>query len=212
MRYGYRRQEGGFVLLIVMVAVLLVVGISALAIRQSLNDARLSFTTGKANELFVAADAPLAMVKDGQILTVDQGMLDKLISYHQNLPSDDNLVIAHLCYDLALGRGNFVPSRMVIAPASMTCQDNQVLLWLSLRADTGDADDFSHVPSGVPLDDLQMVDGVDLTNYHLTMHAFAAERQTGASCTGEPMQVKRCLTDEGVMHQMLVQEFYYGYE
>lgn len=212
MRYGYRRQEGGFVLLIVLVAVLLVVGISALAIRQSLNDARLSFTTGKANELFVAADAPLAMVKDGWILTVDQGMLDKLISYHQNLPSDDNLVIAHLCYDLALGRGNFVPSRMVIAPASMTCQDNQVLLWLSLRADTGDADDFSHVPSGVPLDDLQMVDGVDLTNYHLTMHAFAAERQTGASCTGEPMQVKRCLTDEGVMHQMLVQEFYYGYE
>lgn len=212
MRYGYRRQEGGFVLLIVLVAVLLVVGISALAIRQSLNDARLSFATGKANELFVAADAPLAMVKDGWILTVDQGMLDKLISYHQNLPSDDNLVIAHLCYDLALGRGNFVPSRMVIAPASMTCQDNQVLLWLSLRADTGDADDFSHVPSGVPLDDLQMVDGVDLTNYHLTMHAFAAERQTGASCTGEPMQVKRCLTDEGVMHQMLVQEFYYGYE
>lgn len=212
MRYGYRRQEGGFVLLIVLVAVLLVVGISALAIRQSLNDARLSFTTGKANELFVAADAPLAMVKDGWILTVDQGMLDKLISYHQNLPSDDNLVIAHLCYDLALGRGNFVPSRMVIAPASMTCQDNQVLLWLSLRADTGDTDDFSHVPSGVPLDDLQMVDGVDLTNYHLTMHAFAAERQTGASCTGEPMQVKRCLTDEGVMHQMLVQEFYYGYE
>lgn len=212
MRYGYRRQEGGFVLLIVLVAVLLVVGISALAIRQSLNDARLSFTTVKANELFVAADAPLAMVKDGWILTVDQGMLDKLISYHQNLPSDDNLVIAHLCYDLALGRGNFVPSRMVIAPASMTCQDNQVLLWLSLRADTGDADDFSHVPSGVPLDDLQMVDGVDLTNYHLTMHAFAAERQTGASCTGEPMQVKRCLTDEGVMHQMLVQEFYYGYE
>lgn len=212
MRYGYRRQEGGFVLLIVLVAVLLVVGISALAIRQSLNDARLSFTTGKANELFVAADAPLAMVKDGWILTVDQGMLDKLISYHQNLPSDDNLVIAHLCYDLALGRGNFVPSRMVIAPASMTCQDNQVLLWLSLRAGTGDADDFSHVPSGVPLDDLQMVDGVDLTNYHLTMHAFAAERQIGASCTGEPMQVKRCLTDEGVMHQMLVQEFYYGYE
>ncbi|KDN25124.1 hypothetical protein MBO_04914 [Moraxella bovoculi 237] len=212
MRYGYRRQEGGFVLLIVLVAVLLVVGISALAIRQSLNDARLSFTTGKANELFVAADAPLAMVKDGWILTVDQGMLDKLISYHQNLPSDDNLVIAHLCYDLALGRGNFVPSRMVIAPASMTCQDNQVLLWLSLRASTGDADDFSHVPSGVPLDDLQMVDGVDLTNYHLTMHAFAAERQIGASCTGEPMQVKRCLTDEGVMHQMLVQEFYYGYE
>lgn len=42
MRYGYRRREGGFVLLIVLVAVLLVVGISALAIRQSLNDARLS--------------------------------------------------------------------------------------------------------------------------------------------------------------------------
>lgn len=212
MRYGYRRREGGFVLLIVLVAVLLVVGISALAIRQSLNDTRLSFTTGKANELFVSADAPLAMLKDGQILTVDQGMLDKLISYHQNLPSDDNLVIAHLCYDPALGRGNFVPSRMVIMPASMTCQDNQVLLWLSLRADTGDADDFSHVPSGMPLDELQAVDDVDWTNYHLTVYVLAAERQIDGSCTAEPMQAKRCLMDEGIMHQMLVQEFYYGYE
>lgn len=121
MRYGCRRQEGGFVLMIVLVAVLLVVGISALAIRQSLNDTRLSFTTGKANELFVAADAPLAMLKDGQILTADQGVLDKLISYHQNLPSDNNPVIARLCYDLVLGRGNFVPSRIAITPASITC-------------------------------------------------------------------------------------------
>ena len=139
-------------------------------------------------------------------------MIDRLISYHQNLPSDDNLMIAHLCYNPALGQGNFVSSRMAIAPTSMICQDNQVLLWLSLRTDAGDADDFSHVPSGVPLDALQAVNGIDFTNYHLTVHALAAERQIDASCTTEPMQAKRCLMDEGIMHQMLVQEFYYGYE
>lgn len=86
------------------------------------------------------------------------------------------------------------------------------MLWLSLRADAGDADDFSHMPSGVPLDALQAVNGIDLTNYHLTVHALSTEGQIDVSCTTEPMQAKRCLVDEGIMHHMLVQEFYYGYE
>lgn len=205
-------QEQGFVLLIVLVAVLLIISISALAIHQSLIDARLAFTTGKTNELFVAADTPLAILKDGRILTSNQGILDKLILYHQNLPDETDAIIAHLCYDPVLGEGSLEASKMVIAPALLACQEGQVRLWLSLWADKMGVGDFSHLPSGVAVDDMQMKDGENILNYHLTIHSLATKRRLEGGCSRDPMYAKRCLRDGGVAHQMLVQEFYYGHE
>lgn len=205
------RQQGGFVLLVVLVAVLLIISISAVAIHQSLNDARLAFATGKTNTLFVMADAPLARFKNSP-LTKKQAILDKLIEHHKTLSADNKMTLAHLCYDKTLGMDNFVPSRMQIAPNQLDCPKDKVRLWLSLWIDDADMDDFGQLVSGVALDEVAALNEIDWSNYHLRLTALAAEQALDGDCAREPLYAKSCLDDAGVAYQMLVQEFYYGYQ
>lgn len=223
------RAERGYVLLMVLIVILIVTSLSALAIRQSLNDTRLAFATGKVNALFVAADAPFAML--GQPATqktilADDGILSKLITHHQQKYSTQHFItqdqtdqnaapehakqsIGFMCFEMAAGLANFHPSKLSLDTPSLRCLDGQVKLWWLLSA-TPDADDLSYAPSGVSLADIADLGVDESVSYRVTLYSLA-ESGANESCAIHPLQVKSCLEEAGISHQMLVQEYDYGY-
>lgn len=215
-------RQRGYVLMLVLVVVLVVAGLSAVAIRQSLTDVRFAFATGKVNELFVMADMPLTLLTQQSAIntiTANDGVLNALIRHHQDIGTHhdmsaggENQTVAFACYDQALGVANFARSRFVIEGRA-SCDEGQVWLWLVLLQ-AGEQEDFSSFATGVPLDeatgDVQESGVMRLVNYRVRAYALAVDgRHT--PCANYPMQAKTCLDDNAVIHQMLVREFDYAY-
>lgn len=214
-------RQRGYVLMLVLVVVLVVAGLSAVAIRQSLTDVRFAFATGKVNELFVMADMPLALLTQQSAINViaaNDGILNALIKHHQDTHvhhdavDEERQTVAFVCYDQALGVANFARSRFVIEGRA-SCDEGQVWLWLVLLQ-AGEQGDFSSFATGVPLDEamggVQAGGVMRLVNYRVQAYALAFDgRHT--PCANHPMRAKTCLDDNAVIHQMLVQEFEYAY-
>lgn len=222
------KVERGYVLLLVLVVVLVVMSLSAMAIRQSLTDGKLAFATGKTNSLFVMADTPLAQLNRSdvrQLMSADDGIIAKMMAWHeqnfdnQNTNDANNFhaksksspqTIGVLCYHLAAGLENFHQYKLSLNPSNARCGNGQVWLWLVLT-DVPQLNDFAYLPSGVDIDDI--ADGKNiptLKTYHLTIYSLAVARMD-SPCASHPLQVKSCLEESGISHQMLVQEYQYGY-
>lgn len=188
--------QKGYVLILVLVAVLLIVGLSTLAIRQSLTDVRHTFAKTTADELFVMADAPLSLLRKLAVkerLMQDGGIIDVLMTRHYSMDNDNTMprTSVQLCYDARQGVDNFVSSGLAVAGRT-SCSHEQAWLWLSVQSMQSDEQDLAKEISNT---------------YRLTVHSLATEQMTG--CLGTPEMVKACLDKQGVAHQMLVQEYVY---
>lgn len=213
--------QRGYVLLMVMLVILIITSLSALAIRQSLTDGRLAFVTGKMNALFVMADRPLAQLNHPSVrqsIVANDGILPKLVQHHQRLIYQDVAVdegvktqqtIGVMCYDLAQGFANFHQSKLKLPPLGVRCAEDQVWLWWVLD-EPFYSHDLSYMPSGVSVDDVLGDDMVqEVAPLHLTVYALAVVGMNKEPCDFHPLQIKACLEDDGISHQMLAQEYEY---
>ncbi|MDO4440858.1 MAG: hypothetical protein Q4B81_01590 [Moraxella sp.] len=189
--------QKGYVLILVLVAVLLIAGLSTLAIRQSLTDVRHTFAKTTADELFVMADAPLSLLRKPAVkerLMQDGGIIDVLMTRHYSMDNDNTTprTSVQLCYDAGQGVDNFVSSGLAVAGRT-SCSHEQAWLWLSVQPiQPSDAPSVTKEPSNT---------------YRIAVHSLATEQMTG--CLGTPETVMACLDKQGIAHQMLVQEYVY---
>ncbi|OOR88069.1 hypothetical protein B0181_08940 [Moraxella caviae] len=175
------RQERGFVLAAVLVAVLVMIVLAALAIRQSLHDVRVAQAGTAANELFVQADLPFYALDHGgaQIALSERGVFGRLVralaqkqaekqiftnasdaENGANLRKNDKSLQAFttFCYEPALAGQNFyadgaLQTHATCQPAADLAAHKAVViqLWVAASAEEA-AQDFSAVATGVSAD------------------------------------------------------------
>lgn len=205
--------QKGYVLILVLVAVLLISGLSALAIRQSMTDVRYAFAKTSVEELFVMADMPLMLLRQPSIkerLMSDGGIIDTLVAHHLNKGDFNQQTSAQLCYEPKRGVDNFASSGLMMT-GQISCTDGQVWLWLSVQSmdDETVSKDERQVANSKKIvsNNEQGFVKVPPDAYRFTIHSLATKQAT--SCLGVYEMVKACLNKQGVAHQVLVQEFIY---
>lgn len=199
-----RQSERGYVLMLVLVVLLMAVSLSAVTIRQSLSDVKIVFSSAKMNALFVRADTPLVVLtQDAAInsMRMQGGIMDKLMTQSDNWhdAKDFQSVVGFMCHDMTDDVGDLMSSALTIVTTSSAtpkCSPQQAWLWFVLSKD--EMTQATHTES------LE----IDPHHYRLTIYSLAMD-DADTVCAVQPMQVKMCLANDGITHQMLAQEFSY---